>query len=78
MCRNNSSSQPQEIVVAVVFDAAAARDWGPAFVPAGITGPIELLGFDRAALIGVCGPAVQLPGVRHIDPARMPVSAEQH
>eukprot|EP00775_Hariotina_reticulata_P000988 gene988-1315_t len=29
----------------------AHRDWGPAFVPAGITGAVELLGFDRATVI---------------------------
>ncbi|KAF8062032.1 hypothetical protein HT031_004292 [Scenedesmus sp. PABB004] len=27
-------------------------DWGPAFVPAGVTGAVELVGFSRAALIG--------------------------
>uniref|UniRef100_A0A383VEX7 Beta-mannosidase-like galactose-binding domain-containing protein n=1 Tax=Tetradesmus obliquus TaxID=3088 RepID=A0A383VEX7_TETOB len=27
-------------------------DWGPAFAPAGLTGGVELLGFDQASLIG--------------------------
>jgi hypothetical protein len=30
----------------------AVQDWGPAFVPVGITGKVELVGFDRATLIG--------------------------
>lgn len=28
------------------------QDWGPAFVPVGLTGRVELVGFDRATLIG--------------------------
>jgi hypothetical protein len=42
-------------VVAVLIAAcslAYLQDWGPAFVPAGVTGGVELVGFDRATLIG--------------------------
>lgn len=28
------------------------QDWGPAFIPAGVSGGVELVGFDRATLIG--------------------------
>jgi hypothetical protein len=41
--------------VAVLIAAcslAYLQDWGPAFVPAGVTGGVELVGFDRATLIG--------------------------
>lgn len=28
------------------------QDWGPAFVPVGVSGGVELVGFDRATLVG--------------------------
>jgi hypothetical protein len=31
---------------------SCVQDWGPAFVPVGLTGGVELVGFDRATLIG--------------------------
>ena len=34
------------------MSAVHCQDWGPAFVPVGVTGGVELVGFDRATLIG--------------------------
>jgi hypothetical protein len=44
---NNCSS-----LVVDLMPLCAVQDWGPAFVPVGITGKVELVGFDRATLIG--------------------------
>lgn len=40
------------VVVRLYLACVCRQDWGPAFVPAGISGGVELVGFDRATLIG--------------------------